>query len=188
MDAYAALLRCALLLLSGITFCATPLPAQPARFSVREIGQIIDATLVGLRADASVSATWSQKEVAIDLARILKGFGYSVQSVRIADLDVKTSFRVADWSQLADCDALGRQACTGLGERVYFTLTPDSTSATTLVVLAKVFWAERRAIANKSGAQSRQVASLVGFGIRVYLTRAADGAWRFARTGAGLAG
>lgn len=178
------------LLAALLVSLGAPAAAQPAPLPPTEIGQIIDAVLEALvpPSESLSRVSIAKRSIFLDYERTLAAFGHRSDSPALrSQLGLKRSVSAGTLSLLSDCEQLRRQACTRIGWDVYVSVRPVSVTDSDALVRARVVWADRGAAPVEEGTPPKGPASLVGYGIEVFLSRSPDGRWKFVRTGTAMA-
>lgn len=166
-----------------------PTRAQAPVLTPKAVAEISDAVLdVVVHPDSLVSrVAVSKRKVYFDHARTLAAFRIATSPEGVApELKLRAPVRSGSRRLLDDCDQTGRKPCKQLGWSAYAWIEPIAVSPSEARVRAWVQWPDRGRAPYLEGVSPSGRAELVGFGMEVFLVRAQNGTWRYARVGSAL--
>lgn len=169
----------------GLVVQALPAGAQSDSLTARKIGQVVDEVIGAvIPPDSSLSrVSVRERGLYFDYARTLAAFGHRDVAVPASALALKSAVMPGDRSLLDDCNQGGTMPCQRLGNSAYVFVMPESRSDSAMLVWLVVEWPDRGGATFTRGVWPASRAFLTGFSMEVFLTRAADGSWRFSRVG-----
>lgn len=161
----------------GFVLLTSSIQAQPARFSQKEIGQIIDAALHAVVPPTKplTSGTVAERGIRFDFGRTMSAFGYEDKPAARAGLGLTGAVTEGSVALLDDCDQMGSKTCLRLGRSAYVYLEPISVSDSEAVVWVHVAWATTPSRSKRTFLSSSST--------EVILRRSGSGSWTFVRTG-----
>jgi hypothetical protein len=146
----------------------------------QDIGEIVNEVFDALvpSSGSRAHAIW-RRDVRFDHERTLAAFGER-SSVAVTNLNIRHPIKPGSAALLEDCNELGTKSCKRLGQGVYSYIEPISISQSQARVRAYFISAH---VTRPGGGTAPRNPHLAGSYTVVYLSRAADGSWRYVKTG-----